>query len=118
MAYDSNKAALSTEPDTSEGPSDKPSLGPLQSNQERATGDGARTVAVTTSDVDGVGYTSTQRKLGNQVMVGPNTKGTGTLKDPLNSYASTFYPAASNPSGQDLAGNRKAAGRNTGKPSL
>lgn len=123
MAYDSNKAAKETRPPV-EGPSEKPSLGPMQSNQERGTGDGVRTVAVPTSGTHAWGYTNTQRELSNQVKIGPNGKGSTTLKDPLNTYASKTMPAVSNPSKQQDESEaaqyaKKAAGRApNARPSL
>lgn len=122
MSYDSNKASLADANNTDT--TDKEPLGPMASNQEQSTGTGVRTVSIDTSGSSAIGYTSTQRKLSNQLQMGPNGKGTATLKDPLNSYASKVYPAVANPSARqpDSEGGQyanKAAGRNVnGSPNL
>lgn len=79
------------------------------SNQEQETDRGVKTVNPDSNKFDS----------GNQVKVGPNTMGTGTLKDPLNSYQNKTYPAVVNPDPvADRTGNNKAAGRNIGRPKL
>lgn len=54
---------------------------------------------------------STQRQFSNQLQFGANAKGTGTIKDALNSYKQKMI---TNPPTGDMSGNRKAAGKTNG----
>lgn len=90
-----------------------------KSRQEQFTGDGVRTVKPNTQSVDGKRYTDTTRTLPQYLKVGPNTQGTGTLKNPLNAYQRKVFPAVADPDPiKDRTANNKAPKRDLGKPRL
>lgn len=87
------------------------------SKQEQSTGRGAKREAVTSKNAERTGYTGADRVVGNLAKIGPNTKGTDTLKDPLNAYRSKTMPAVENTDPKpNRTNSTKAPGRNTGKP--
>lgn len=79
-----------------------------QSNQELAVGTGARPYNVGVEEAVGEGYMASNRKMSNQLKMGPNTKGTNVLKDPIAKQTRYTLAAVSNPEAQDLSGVRTA----------
>lgn len=71
------------------------------SNQEKNTSVPKRTISPGTGKYN----------VGNQLKVGPNTKSTGTAKDPLNAYKKTVLPAGTNPDGVGSRPNTKVAAK-------
>ena len=87
----------------------KPQFSEAQSNQEKFTDTGARAIGLRESHAPGMTYMSTARETGNQAMLGPNTKNTGTVKDALNAYKQNRMLAVENPDGQSsrISNNRR-----------
>jgi hypothetical protein len=77
--------------------SDVKAGGSKQSNQENFTGTGTKTIRPATSGGAGKRYSDTDREIGTRVQFADNTKGTNSVKNPLNSYRSKVLAAVKNP---------------------
>jgi hypothetical protein len=91
--------------------SDVKAGGSKQSNQENFTGTGTKTIRPATSGGAGKRYSDTDREIGTRVQFADNTKGTNSVRNPLNSYRVRVYPAVVNPDPQSRRGVNKAPGR-------
>jgi hypothetical protein len=91
--------------------SDVKAGGSKQSNQEHFTGTGTKTIRPATSGGAGKRYSDTDREIGTRVQFADNTKGTNSVRNPLNSYRVRVYPAVVNPDPQSRRGVNKAPGR-------
>lgn len=114
--FDSAKATRGSKPyvdPTSEKPA---GISAEQSNQERGTGTGERTVKPDTNGVSGDTYSDTNRRNSGQARFQENQEvPTDSTKNPLNSYLRKVLPAVQNPdAGNDRSYSRKAVGRVVG----
>jgi hypothetical protein len=82
-----------------------------ESNQERFTGTGSKSVKPSGSGGAGKRYSDTDREIGTRVQFADNQKGSTTVKDALNTYRQRLYPAVKNPDPQSRSGVNKAPGR-------
>lgn len=124
-SYDSPKSPRGPEPRI-DPKSDFKSRNQAKSRQEQFTGAGKRKGMDAGDDKSGgkgMRYSETDRQIGDYVRIAANTKGTDTLKDPLNAYQRAVKPAVENPDGERQKNAKgysvpKAAPRNLGKPKI
>jgi hypothetical protein len=83
-----------------------------ESNQEQFTGRGTKTETPSKSGGAGKRYSDVDREVGTRVQFADNTKGTNSVKNPLNSYRSKVLAAVQNPDSiKDRSGVNTAPGR-------
>jgi len=116
MSYSSKKApGRQSVADLTNANSQKSSIkaSGKESNQEQFTGTGSKSVKpAAVSGGAGKRYSEVDREVGTRVQMAQNGKGSGTLKDALNTYRSKTYPAVQNPDGvRNRSGVNKAPGR-------